>query len=183
MLQEEVQDGKRQNIRMQDGKKLVMFMEMCYQLYEQKMYRAAYRILQDSIWAEDAVQEAFLKLMKGRVYFEDACSDECKKYLITVIRHAAIDIYNMKKREREFVCFGDEALYGERAAAEDMVREDVDIKEMISVLSPRYYEVVDYLAIKNLSVEETAKRLGISEANVRKRFERAKKKLKQALQK
>ena len=54
---------------------------------------------------------------------------------------------------------------------------------MISTLSPRYYEVVDCLAIKNLSVKETAKRLGISEANVRKRFERAKKKLKQALQK
>lgn len=167
----------------QDGKKLVMFMEMCYRLYEQKMYRAAYRILQDSIWAEDAVQEAFLKLMKGRVYFEDACSDECKKYLITVIRHAAIDIYNMKKRERELVCFGDETLYDERAAAEDIVGEDVDIRELISALSPRYYEVVEYLAIKNLSVRETAKRLGISEANVRKRFERAKKKLKQALQK
>lgn len=183
MRREEVQDAKRQNVKMQDGKKLVMFMEMCYRLYEQKMYRAAYRILQDSIWAEDAVQEAFLKLMKGRVYFEDVCSDECKKYLITVIRHAAIDIYNMKKREREFVCFGDETLYGERAAAEDLVGEDVDIREMISSLNPRYYEVVDYLAIKNLSVKETAKRLGISEANVRKRFERAKKKLKQALRK
>lgn len=183
MLREEAQDGKTQNIRIQDGKALVMFIETCYRLYEQKMYRAAYRILQDNVRAEDAVQEAFLKLMKGRVYFEDACSDECKKYLITVIRHAAIDIYNKKKKEQEFVCFGDETLYGERTAAGDIVREDADIREIISTLSPRYYEVVDCLAIKNLSVKETAKRLGISEANVRKRFERAKKKLKQALQK
>ena len=114
MLREEAQDGKTQNIRIQDGKALVMFIETCYRLYEQKMYRAAYRILQDNVRAEDAVQEAFLKLMKGRVYFEDACSDECKKYLITVIRHAAIDIYNKKKKEQEFVCFGDETLYGER---------------------------------------------------------------------
>ena len=81
-----------------DGKARIAFIENCYQLYEQKMYQAAYRILYDSARAEDAVQDAFLKLMKGGVYFEDAASDDCKKYIVTVIRHSAIDIYNRKKR-------------------------------------------------------------------------------------
>lgn len=58
-----------------DGKARIAFIENCYQLYEQKMYQAAYRILYDSARAEDAVQDAFLKLMKGGVYFEDAASD------------------------------------------------------------------------------------------------------------
>ena len=68
MRKQAAQDGKsrRQNIKMQDKKVLSEFMESCYQLYEQKMYQAAYRILQDTGWAEDAVQNAFLKLMKGR---------------------------------------------------------------------------------------------------------------------
>ena len=74
-----------------DGKARIAFIENCYQLYEQKMYQAAYRILYDSARAEDAVQDAFLKLMKGGVYFEDAASDDCKKYIVTVIRHSAID--------------------------------------------------------------------------------------------
>lgn len=142
------------------------------------MYQSAYRILQDCEQAEDAVQEAFLKLMKGRVYFEDVCSDDCKKYMITVIKHSAIDIYNKKKREQSLFCLCDESIYGQRTEPRDTGVKATDVQEMISVLSPPYYEVVDCLAVKNLSVKETSEKLGISEANVRKRFERAKKMLK-----
>lgn len=162
----------------QDGKALTDFMENCYRLYEQKMYQAAYRILQDVGWAEDAVQDAFLKLMKGRVYFEDAGSEDCKKYIITVIRHSAIDIYHKKKRERELLCFCDVSLCGERADIRDERGGEADVKEMMKALSPRYSDVVYCLTVKKLSVRETAGELGISEANVRKRFERAKKMLK-----
>lgn len=182
MRKQTAQDAKTsgRNVKTQDGKALAAFMETCYRLYEQKMYQAAYRILQDSGWAEDAVQEAFVKLMKGRVYFEDAGSDDCKKYIITVIKHSAIDIYNKKKREQEIFCFCEDALYRERAADRDSCGEEADVRGMISALRPRYYDVVDCLAVKNLSVKETSEKLGISEANVRKRFERAKKMLKQA---
>ena len=43
--------------------------------------------------------------------------------------------------------------------------------------------MVDCLDVKNLSVKVMAEKLGISEVNVWKRFERAKKKLKQAVKK
>ena len=182
MFRKEAQDEKRRNVRIEDGKRLVLFMETCCRLYEQKMYQVACRILQDSEWAEDAVQEAFLKLMKGRVYFEDACSDDCKKYMITVIKHSAIDIYHKKKKEQELFCFSDEMTYSKKAGGQDF-EEEAGGKEIISLLSPWYYQVVDCLAVKNLSVKEMAEKLGISEVNVRKRFERAKKKLKQAVKK
>ncbi len=109
----------------------IRFIENSYKLYEQKMYQVAYSVLHDQGLAEDAVQEAFVKLMKHNVYFEDLESDECKRYMITVI-------------------------------------------ELVSVLPEKYYSVVNCLAVKNLSVKETALELGITEANVRKRFERAK---------
>lgn len=162
-----------------EGKELAAFMERCYQLYEQKMYQMAYYIVQDSGWAEDAVQDAFLKLMKGRVYFEDACSDDCKKYIITVIRNSAIDIYNKKKREQELFCSCDADSYIEQATQSKEDGEAAELMELISGLKPCYYEVVECLAVKALSVKETSAKLGISEANVRKRFERAKKLLKQ----
>lgn len=163
-----------------DKRSRILFIENCYRLYEQKMYQAAYRILYDCAKAEDAVQDAFLKLMKGRVYFEDAASDDCKKYMITVIRHSAIDIYNRKKREQQFLCFLDEKADADKLAFWQSPQESIDMKELISDLPPRYYKVVDCLAIEGLSVKETSMELGISEENVRKRFERAKKMLRGA---
>ena len=67
------------------------------------MYQVALSILRDPGLAEDAVQEAFMKLMKSDAFFADAWSDDCKRYMITVIKHASINIYNKKKREAEGV--------------------------------------------------------------------------------
>ena len=75
----------------------VSFIEDCYRLYEQKMYRVAYRVLNDEGQAEDAVSEAFIRLMKKDVFFEDAKSDDCKRYIIKVIKNVSINIYNKNK--------------------------------------------------------------------------------------
>ncbi len=166
-----------------DKKMRLEFIEKCYQLYEQKMYQAAFGILHDSGCAEDAVQEAFLKLMKGQVYFGNAESEDCKRYIITVIKHSAIDLYNKKKKEQEILCFLDGDIDGDskgEAPKERGREEEEELKTLILGLRPKYYDVVEALALKNLSVKETSRRLGISEANVRKRFERAKKMLKVA---
>ena len=165
---------------MPDQKASIRFMEKLYALYEQKMYHVAYRILHDSWLAEDAVQEAFIKLMKHRVYFEDAESEDCKRYIITVIKHSSITIYNRKKRENEILYLTDEGTNLWEAAMPDDT--ETDIEDLISELPEKYYAVVNCLAIKNLSVKETAAELGITDAAVRKRFERAKKMLK-AMQK
>ena len=51
---------------------------------------------------------------------------------------------------------------------------------MIENLPFKYSETVQLLVVDNLSVSETAQKLNISEGNVRKRFERAKKMLKRS---
>lgn len=152
----------------------VKFIETCYRLYEQKMYYVAYSILHDEGKAEDAVQDAFIKLMKHEVQFDSADSDDCKRYIITVIRNAAINIYNKTKRESEFMYLTDQ-----NDKAEDVIdtdpEPDTDWKALMQGLPPKYYSVVECLVIKEYSIRETALKLGITEANVRKRFERAKK--------
>lgn len=166
---------------MHDIKSRRKFIEKCYKLYEQRMYQIAYSVLRDSGMAEDAVQEAFLKLVKGDVYFEDARSDDCKRYMITVIKHASINIYNKKQKEREIMYL---------SGREDMMEEQIDgsrdsdsedLEDLISGLPSKYYLVVKCLTIDNLSVKETAVKLGITESNVRKRFERSKMMLKTIL--
>ena len=159
------------------ARKQVKFIETCYKLYEQKMYYVAYSILHDEGKAEDAVQDAFLKLMKHEVQFERADSDDCKRYIITVIRNAAITIYNKTKKESEYMYLTDK---DERVQATiDMYPDsDTDIKYLIDILPEKYREVVECLVIKEYTTRETATKLNITEANVRKRYERAKQMMK-----
>lgn len=159
---------------MHNKKASVSFIETCYSLYEQKMYQIAFRILHDSGLAEDAVQEAFLKLMKHNVYFEDPESDDCKRYMITVIKHSSVDIYNKKRREQDIIYLSDQHENIMDQSCYDDTSDDTDMEELISDLPSKYYAVVHCLTVKNLSVKETAQELNITEANVRKRFERAK---------
>jgi RNA polymerase sigma-70 factor (ECF subfamily) len=159
---------------MQDRKASLRFIERCYRLYEQKMYQVAYSILRDEGMAEDAVQEAFLKLMNSDTYFDDVKSDDCKRYIITVIKHSSITIYNKKKREQQVIYLSDQdddfAQLEEGADDEDRQ----NLRLLMDKLPDKYYEVVDCMVVKELSVKETAKELAITEANVRKRFQRAK---------
>lgn len=162
---------------MQMARKQVKFIETCYKLYEQKMYYVAYSILHDEGKAEDAVQDAFLKLMKHEVQFERADSDDCKRYIITVIRNAAITIYNKTKKESEYMYLTDKDERAEAAVTMDP-DSDTDWKSLIETLPEKYREVVECLVIKEYTTRETATKLNITEANVRKRYERAKQMMK-----
>lgn len=162
---------------MQNARASIKFIEKCYKLYEQKMYHVALSILHDSGLAEDAVQEAFMKLMKSDTYFKDITSDDCKRYIIMVIKHSAINIYNKKKREAEVIYLSDKDSDFDNSELKldsitDYKREE--LLGMIEKLPDKYQQVTKCIAIEELSVRETSIKLGISEANVRKRYERAK---------
>lgn len=158
---------------MQNPKEHLRFIEKCYHLYEQKMYQIAYSILRDEGMAEDAVQEAFVKLMKSNTTFKDTKADDCKRYIITVIKNASITIYNKQRKEREIIYLSERNEDFSKAAEFEDV-ESREIRELINQLPGKYYDVVECLVIKELSTKETARELSISEAAVRKRFERAK---------
>lgn len=145
-----------------EKKKQIAFIEDCYRLYENKMYYVAYGILHDEGLAEDAVQDAFLKLMKHEVQFDSVESDDCKRYIITVIRNAAINIYNKKKRESEHMYLTDDDTKYDSTVEMDP-DSDAGWQEIMKGLPEKYYEVVYYLVIKDYSTRETARKLNLSD--------------------
>jgi len=160
------------------------FIEACYELYEQKMFRVALAILRDETLAEDAVQDAFLKLIRHKVYFNNADADDCKRYILTVIKNTSINLYNKRKNENKVVSFAEnlEAVCADEAAITDDNNDTgAECTPLMNSLPEKYYDVVECLVIRDFSVRETADRLGITEANVRKRYERAKKMMRQGL--
>lgn len=158
----------------------IRFVESCYRLYEHKMYYIAYSILHDVGLSEDAVQEAFIRLMKSEVEFSDYQSEECKKYIYTTIKNVSLNIYRKKKREQEIMYLSDEETMLRAQNLAEQEPDSIDWEEMIEDLPAKYSEVVQLLVVDKLSVSETAQKLNISQGNVRKRFERAKKMLKRS---
>ena len=164
--------------------KQISFIEKCYEMYEQKMFRVALSVLHDETLAEDAVQDAFLQMIKHEVFFANPGSDDCKRYIITVIRNASINIYNKRKNENQIVSFTEnleQVCESEAVAPEEDTEAENDYQPLMDTLPEKYYDVVYCLVVKDYSIAETARKLGITEANVRKRYERAKKMMRQNL--
>ncbi len=154
--------------------------EQLYTLYEQKMYVIAYSILNNSWQAEDAVSEAFIKVIKNLHKIKDVESEKTKKYIIRVIQNTAIDLYRRNQRESTVFTVVSDEEQGKIADKENAIEtmlQAIEGKEqlnhLLSKLPEKYREVMLYRSVHEFSVKETAAVLDISDNLVRKRYERA----------
>lgn len=67
--------------------------EALYYEYRDIMYNFAFRILNDSYLAEDAVHNAFLKLLKNLDKIKELKSKETKTYLLIIVRNTSYNIW------------------------------------------------------------------------------------------
>lgn len=149
--------------------------EMLFSLYEQKMFAVAFAVLHDEGRAEDAVMDAFERLVKTGKTWLDPRSDNMKHLVIKAIQSTAIDIYRKTARERDRVMYlENETLANMGEPAPAAPEEAARVAEsMLDDLSEGYRAVLKKRIIEDCSVSETAEALGISQPNVRKRQERA----------
>jgi len=155
-----------------------------YELYEQPMYRIAFAVLKRTEPAEDAVSEAFLRLIKHIGRIGDPDSEQTKRYIVKVIKSTSVTQYRKQKRFLEREPYADEELmkvYDPSQSVEDRVLGAG--RELLEGLSKPERELVEMRCIDGLSWRETAERLDITETAARKRFERAKKRLGKLLNK
>jgi RNA polymerase sigma-70 factor, ECF subfamily len=70
-----------------------------YGAHRDAAYRLAYRVLRDGPAAEDAVQDAFLKLWTGTAQFDPA-RGSMRGLLLTIARHTSIDVIRRRARRQ-----------------------------------------------------------------------------------
>lgn len=152
-------------------------LEMLYTMYEQKMYAVAFSILHNEWQAEDAVQEAFIRLLKNIRKLKEPDSPKSRAYILHTIKTAAIDQYRKNQTESK-KCTSITAMEIEDKQDEIMntvikLANQAMLGQILNGLSLQYRDVVIYRYIHQLSVKETAAVLEISETAVRKRQQRA----------
>ena len=149
-----------------------------YQLYEQRMYRIAYAILRQAEQAEDAVQEVFLRLLFKMDKVQDVTSEQTQRYLLAMIKNEAIDQYRRNQMENERRAAQEQADEMAVEPLEEWLKREAErqqVQEVLGRLPEKFRDIVWLRVVKGKTSRETAKILGISEALVRKRLERARK--------
>ncbi|MDP7980330.1 RNA polymerase sigma factor [Bacillus multifaciens] len=156
-------------------------MEELYELYEQKIYYVAYSILNNIQQAEDAVQETFITLYQNLEKLQNLNTQELKRYILRIAKNKAIDSYRKNKRheifledyQRESLEVADENI----EEWEQRFMSEVQIDTLLKELSESYRQVFKYKVFYNLTYQEISNLMGITEVNVRKQFERARKRV------
>ncbi|MEG6613027.1 RNA polymerase sigma factor [Pseudoclostridium thermosuccinogenes] len=151
--------------------------ETLYMTYRKLMFHVANRILNDELLAEDAVHLTFLKILENFDKLEEISCHKTKSYIVTMVRNISINLYNQRKRCTT-ISFED-VEYCMTAEFTSAV-EDLDhLARAVLKLPVIYKDVLTLKYVHDFSNEEIAKMLDVSEAVVRKRLERAKRKIKE----
>lgn len=154
-----------------------VFLIELYEKYAHFVYGIAFSILKNKNQAEDVVQDSFIKLMPYLSKIENAKEYQIKSLISRIGKNDAVNKYRRNKRESRFIEMNvknDAAVIPGIKNAEE--REF--LKQILEKLDEKSREIIMYRCFYELDYKEIAAVLEISEQAAAKRFERAKKLIK-----
>lgn len=144
-----------------------------YELYEQPMYRVAFAVLHHAEAAEDAVSDAFLKVVRHINKIGDPESEEAKHYMIKVIRSTAFNQYRKLQKKYEAEILIEDSILDIPVYDSDSIQ----VSDLLDQLEISDRELVKMRCCDELPWQTIADRLNITAACARKRFERVRKEI------
>jgi len=140
-------------------------LELLYRKHRTAMLGRAMSILSDHALAEDAVQEAFIRIARHMGRFEKINSDECRYLCLTIVKNAALNMKRDRKVTEELPetlpAFTSDSAFG------------LDITTAIDALEENHRQVVLLRLLYGFNTIETARLLGIKPGTVLSRLSRA----------
>ena len=150
--------------------------EIIYRAYRDLMFHVAYKILNNQQDSEDAVHQAFLKIIEVLEKIDEPKCPKTRAFVVTIVEHKAIDLY--RKKKKSVVVGLDEEFYNVSAPSDfEAVDGMSDLAKAIASLPTRYRQLLLLKYDSGFSAQEIAQLLSMTEANVKKTIQRAKAKL------
>lgn len=173
--------------------------ELLYQTYKKLMHWVANDILQDKALAEDAVHEAFVRIIKNFHKIDNILCSETKNYVVIIVRNVALSLRKDRKNRLDDNLFCSEGKYCAEGQSEDELNsilenisygfdettDELFKKELISkilLLPESLKEILLLYGYFGYSIKEIAISLNISEDAAYKRLQRARNKLAKEIQ-
>lgn len=144
--------------------------------YAPTLYRVAFSVLRNAADAEDAVQEAFLRVLRHRDTLDEV-RDE-RVWLIRIVWNIVLDRKRRAKTrpETDDIAELTRVLPATELSAEDRaaaLQHHAQVLSLVDTLPPKEREVLVLSAFEELSSVEIAAILGTTESSVRSRLFRA----------
>lgn len=155
--------------------------EIIYSSYKNLMLYVANQILGDMNDTEDVVHESFLKIIKVIDKIEEPKSPKTRNLIVTIVERTAIDLYRHRQR-RQFATLDEECINIPSPKDIDQILDKTDFAVAMATLPTKYREVLFLKYDSGFSELEVAQLLGMSQENVHKTIQRAKRKLSEILE-
>lgn len=169
-----------------EGKRECGILERVYNKTNRILFGYAMSILKDQGLAEDAVQESFLRLSINLDKIDSPESKRTLNYMITIVKNLCYTIYDKRTGNSDFqLKENDTDVEADTDSVEDIVihKEDyIWLKEALTTLNDTLREPLILHYFNEMKDNEIADLLGISRANVGVRIFRAKKKIKEYIE-
>lgn len=137
---------------------------------QEKLHRAAFRLLKDEMDADDAVQDAICNLWSNRV---PASSEEARFRLFIILRNVCL---NKLKRKRYFIPITE----CEKVCDDNILDETEKIRSLLlASLTPLQIKIFQMATDDNLEYDVIAERLNMNIEAVRMNMSRARKKMRE----
>ncbi len=144
------------------------YIEETIKKYSSSMLRTAFSLLKSTADAEDAVQEAFIKLITKAPEFEN--DEHQKAWLLRVTVNISKNM--LKAARRKNLPLTEEIPYSEKSD---------DVLPYVLSLDEKYRAVIHLYYYENYSIKEIAEILSLPSATVGTRLSRARKMLEKSL--
>lgn len=148
--------------------------------YSDELYRFALHSMGNHADAKDAIQDCFIRAYQGWGDYRRHASP--RTWLYTILRNLVKDHHRRKRVREKYVreYAQDPEIQG--SGSETTIEDHVDFQTAIQRLKLEHQQVIMLRFVEDLSVADTARALGWSQAKVRTTQHRALKRLRMALE-
>ncbi|WP_342563576.1 sigma-70 family RNA polymerase sigma factor [Paenibacillus sp. FSL R7-0345] len=161
-------------------------LEILYDRYEQMVYSFAYRIVKDSMAAEEVMQELFMRIWKNAEQY-DSTKGKLSTWMFTVTRNIALDQLrknNTRPPQQSADAEEVQQLRDTGVMTEEMVEMLMAgelVREALLELSRDQQQVVDLIYYQGLTQQEVAYHVAVPLGTVKSRVRLAMKQLQKRL--
>lgn len=156
------------------------FFKEIYLTYKSLMFYEANLILKDIELSENAVHDAFIKIIENIDKISEVNCPKTKSFVVIIVRRISINIYNKRKKEN-LIYFDNVEEYFNPPTLITFDESSNDLSQALSKLPKKDQQILILKYSHGFSINEISIMLDINEDALYKRIQRCKKKLRNIL--